>query len=581
MLALLLKSLYTIALLSVISLLAWEIFATWFDRVTYIGRFEIVSDNSGTKLTGDDFARHVVGARSVFINQLADYQGQFHDRAPTDPTYVLSGVPTISLPNAALEGVNLTVQGVNLTQLLSTLRRGFAPKSEVTGVIMERSGSVFASVNWASAPKLANGTNTARRFLSSRQDSVPAAADYISCAVTWAHGAASDPIFAEIPREEFCDFAAGLMALYRFGQSPSGRRELSDEDRGHIGELIEKLRRHQGDGTRIPDLVRLRADLLELIAEDGDDAILAEIVSQRAQVAMMAPEFRDLTGKEREYAALALARPAIRLTKDGLEGIPDNWTATIDKNRGGVDQASKSIGAVITPNNPTHSYMGTAFVVAPGLALTTRHLVEYIYDTATCELGAAGRDARLLFGADVNEDAAPSVALGKLVHVSKERDMALVSLRDHDPLLVPSLPLADEDITVEAGSDTHVFLIGYPARDPRQPELWQKFILGQDFVDGERRLMPGRLIGRSRIRSYGKNIGALVHDASTLGGMAGAPLVNLHTSKVLGVHFAGKWQPGGGKLNYASQPTQEIRDLISRRLDGNGAGAPGGDDGEC
>ena len=581
MLALLLKSLYTIALLSVISLLAWEIFATWFDRVTYIGRFEIVSDNSGTKLTGNDFARHVVGARSVFVNQLADYQGQFHDRAPTDPTYVLSGVPSISLPNAALEGVNLTVQGVNLTQLLSTLRRGFAPKSEVTGVIMERSGSVFASVNWTNAPKLANGTNTARQFLSSRQDSVPAAADYISCAVTWAHGAASDPIFAEIPREEFCDFAAGLMALYRFGQSPSGRRELSDDDRGHIGELIEKLRRHQGDGTRIPDLVRLRADLLELIAEEGDDAILAEIVSQRAQVAMMAPEFRDLTGKEREYAALALARPAIRLNGDGLQDVPDNWAATIDRNRGRINQASLSIGAVVPANRQRFPYVGTAFVVAPGLALTSGDVVRAIYDTSTCELKEADQGARIVFGSSIRDGAAPSLALGKLAHISTERNMALIHLEDHDLQRVPVLPLADEGALGATVSETHVFLIGYAAKDGRQPELWQSLVLGDDFQTGDRRLMPGRLLGRSTFTSFGTNMTALVHDASTLGGMAGAPLVNLHTGNVLGIHFAGRWQAGGGKLNYASEPTKEIRDLIGGRLDGNGAGAPGGDDGGC
>ena len=104
-----------------------------------------------------------------------------------------------------------------------------------------------------------------------------------------------------------------------------------------------------------------------------------------------------------------------------------------------------------------------------------------------------------------------------------------------------ALGLADaRDLT---GKD--IFIVGYPAFDPRNPASVQ-----QDVFDGRygvKRLQPGQLQGGIDTSSFGKLVPAATHDVSTLGGNSGSAMFDLDTGDVLGLHFGGRYH----ERNYA------------------------------
>ena len=59
---------------------------------------------------------------------------------------------------------------------------------------------------------------------------------------------------------------------------------------------------------------------------------------------------------------------------------------------------------------------------------------------------------------------------------------------------------------------------------------------------GVLRAMPGRILDVTAVTTTGP-IRVITSDASTMGGVAGGPLVDLATGQVLGLHHSGFWKP--------------------------------------
>ena len=102
--------------------------------------------------------------------------------------------------------------------------------------------------------------------------------------------------------------------------------------------------------------------------------------------------------------------------------------------------------------------------------------------------------------------------------------------------------------------DRDVMVIGYPARDERQDLALQDSIF--QGIYHVKRLQPGKVRPSSQIRSYDHIVTVLVHDASTLGGNAGSPVIDVATGDVLGLHFAGEYLKG----KYAVPMSELARD---------------------
>jgi endonuclease G, mitochondrial len=82
-----------------------------------------------------------------------------------------------------------------------------------------------------------------------------------------------------------------------------------------------------------------------------------------------------------------------------------------------------------------------------------------------------------------------------------------------------------------------VGVIGYPAFDPRNPADVQNSVF--HGVYSVKRLQPGLIGARRTVKSFGNQVNAATHDASTLGGNSGSAVVEAANGNVFALHFGG------------------------------------------
>ena len=207
--------------------------------------------------------------------------------------------------------------------------------------------------------------------------------------------------------------------------------------------------------------------------------------------------------------------------------------------------------------------------------MTNRHVAEIF----SLGLGEKGLRFRPSWSAAVNlrKEVVPTpdvldLQVTEVVMVHPYWDMALLrvtGLPAGDPLSLGTAhpdDLADKDVVV----------IGYPAFDPRNDTDLQNRIFGGVF--GVKRLQPGKVSARREIESFGNEVNALVHDASTLGGNSGSLVLDVESGEVIGLHFGGLYLDG----NFAVPAYELARDTkvvdtgirFSGAIDATSAWAP-------
>jgi Trypsin-like peptidase domain len=117
------KLVYSALLLGLSGILLRELWTVWFDTTIYIGRFDVISDTGKDDSASAIFPKRIVGAQAILAQQFNDYQTRRAADAPSDATYILPGMTPLLLPPEVLAGVDITVQNVNLRQVLTAVRK--------------------------------------------------------------------------------------------------------------------------------------------------------------------------------------------------------------------------------------------------------------------------------------------------------------------------------------------------------------------------------------------------------------------------------------------------------------------------
>jgi hypothetical protein len=443
--ALSLKMLYSGLICVILAILFRELYLVWLDDTVYIGSFNVISEGGEKdEAAGADFAKRILGAQAILSRQLLDYQKRGGPESPTDATYTLPGSSSLALPPEALKGVDITIQNVNLREVFSAIRKGFSAPNEVTGHVTKGAGSVFAAVEWPRAPTPVNGEERLTQFLAPSQGDMQSSAAYIACSLSWARAGQVKGGLANVPRVQFCDFARALGELYALSDKASTPDGLSDSEAALVRKRAAELRAHYGSTNILSDLYRLRADLLDLIPERLRNINeLVEGQEDRLSYAMLSPGLQKLSDSDRRFAAQALARPAIALFGGKLVDIPHNWANLLSRRGSDIARVAQSTGVLVTKkvtDKEDPMPWGTAFVVAPNLAVTTAHVARAITEDTINN----GRSSSVCFGSSI-KDCKESLSIGRVIfrgEVDKE-DIAVVELLNHDPVLIPPLPIAD------------------------------------------------------------------------------------------------------------------------------------------
>ncbi|SFV08090.1 Trypsin-like peptidase domain-containing protein [Methylobacterium sp. 174MFSha1.1] len=561
--ALIAKLIYTAILVGLIAMLSRELWKVWLDPQIYIGRFEVMSDTGKDEDASIAFSKRIVSAQAMLVRQMSEYQTRNVTAASSDQTYALPGSLPLSLPPEALEGIEITIQNVNIRQILTTIRRAFLAPNEISGHVTIRSGSVLAAIDWPNAPTPTGERLPLSQFLIPSQPSLQESAAYIACLLSWARAVGVDSKFAAIPRQQFCDFSTALNDLFALRDKSSTVSGLDKEQTALVRRRAMQLKNHYGAGSIYPELYRLRADLLELLPEDArTNGELVDVQEDRVQYAMLSKDLRNLPPDEKRMAALALARPALIIEGGKVTEPPDNWAGLLRRHETDSMAVSASTG-VFRGNKDSRS--GTGFIVAPGLVMTAAYVIDYAGGETSIERG----DLMFCPG-DGNTDQCMKV--GKTVYTGEIglRKIIIAEISNHDPVLAPPVSFWQPLPTANELTGRYVYVMGFPYPDLRLPIEFMNRLLGG--VGGRKRLMPGRILAVGQKGPSGEFEGALEEaplittDISTSGGSAGGPLVDLATGKVIALSYYGVWKGERGKFAYAQSIPKEALDVINKRL---------------
>ncbi len=238
-----------------------------------------------------------------------------------------------------------------------------------------------------------------------------------------------------------------------------------------------------------------------------------------------------------EAIVLPKLRPVVPIIGDTFSPPPSPWeffgTADFKKR---IDKVIPSIGRIEVPGHPSVPYGGTGFVVGPNLLMTNRHVAE-IFTTGLGQrnlLFRPGISSAIDFKREVIGTTPVLISVTKVIMIHPFWDMALLQVAGLDashPVLPISIKAPGEL------ADRNIVVIGYPAQDWRNDQALQNQIFAGIF--NVKRLQPGKLKSIRTIESFGHNVNAITHDASTLGGNSGSAVIDVETGEVVALHFAG------------------------------------------
>ena len=204
-----------------------------------------------------------------------------------------------------------------------------------------------------------------------------------------------------------------------------------------------------------------------------------------------------------------------------------------------------SIGRVEFLNHRM-SWGGTGWVVerknGAYLIVTNRHVAKLVAQRTPTGAGAFMRSpagprygARIDFNEEVDSvanDDSRTMVVTDVTYLADDlaADMAVLRVAA-SPFEITPLALSAK----EAKTGELVALIGYPAHDTRDNDVQAMAKYFRDLYD-VKRLAPGFVLQALSGQT------TLTHDATTLGGNSGSPVLSLETGHVIGLHFSG--EPG-------------------------------------
>jgi endonuclease G len=273
-----------------------------------------------------------------------------------------------------------------------------------------------------------------------------------------------------------------------------------------------------------------------------------------------------------EAIVLPRNRPVAFVRGDSYDDLDGPWVSLNDdliKKR--IASLLPLIGRVEVPSSPILPYAGTGFVVGQGLIATNRHVAQLFSQGLGLTIRYRAGDAAIDFKRQIDapdDDRTAYLSVRAVEMIHPYWDLALLRVDDlpTDRMLRLSVKSPEELL------DHNVVVIGYPARDERNDVALQDRIFNRTY--NVKRLQPGVIRARAKIKSFENTVNALTHDASTLGGNSGSAVIEVDTGEVVALHFAGEYL----KANYAVPMHELARDSrVASRLNFEGTLPPTND----
>ncbi|HEX6243754.1 MAG TPA: trypsin-like peptidase domain-containing protein [Polyangiales bacterium] len=277
----------------------------------------------------------------------------------------------------------------------------------------------------------------------------------------------------------------------------------------------------------------------------------ADLVAERMQRARQAVHNGQeaLLSREEEAIIRRVGRPVFLIVRDRISGkLGDYWQQRIEPARAHLERAIPAVGRIELRGHPRHDWVGTGWLIAPGVLATNRHVAlafgqsnadQFILDT-----DPAGRPISVSvdFVREHLHKRRRVFRIGRALHVEPvgagRPDVALFSVEEQategPDELSDYIPLCE----VDPAEGSVVGAIGYPARDGlRNDATAMAEVFGS--VYDVKRFQPGEISAQKSTYFH--------HDCSTSGGASGSVLVDFTSGRAAGLHYVGYYE----KTNYA------------------------------
>ncbi|WP_322021686.1 MULTISPECIES: trypsin-like serine peptidase [unclassified Burkholderia] len=357
------------------------------------------------------------------------------------------------------------------------------------------------------------------------------------------------------------------------------RRRLGLQSVAAGGPFEAALESGTGDSTPAERIKHAREEMRRIVIERfGGDAALLESVAKLAITAQDAVAVLEAAEREPaldEYSSLEAivafdgTRPSF-LLKNGEVDLESSYSTSSWKTMlSSKSEQLAAFAACVGRVEIQEQGIGTAFLVAPTLAVTNRHVAQMIaflmpdgfelkadifLDFGREYKGRTSYDRRtvrnvLFAGAERIEE---PVNHGKL-------DFALLEV---EPSKLTASDERDRKLAIQAGAGEVarglvVIAAGYPADwrlyVPTQFQSEHEAVIAKllEGDNGVKRLAPGESTGMLPAAENATSR-TTTHDATTINGNSGSPLAVLSSAGKLGavgLHYGGQWQ--GNRTNWA------------------------------
>jgi endonuclease G len=243
----------------------------------------------------------------------------------------------------------------------------------------------------------------------------------------------------------------------------------------------------------------------------------------------------------------------------------DTWRARLYPAKSRLDAAIRSVGR-LEVTGAAVPVAGTAWIIAPNIAVTNRHVVAEVVHKRGGEFAfrpspiGQAMTATLGFKEEYAQVRPFEVGIRRVLYLADgdadAPDLAFVELEPpRGRLLPPPIPL----YAGEPEPGQVVALIGYPLEDRRNSLLDEARIFGG--VHEVKRLAPGQVTDRLNRRVF-------THDCTALGDHSGSVVLDVTTGAALGLHFAGDGLDAGFAVS-----APELRRHLDLMLRGRSRGA--------
>lgn len=289
---------------------------------------------------------------------------------------------------------------------------------------------------------------------------------------------------------------------------------------------------------------------IEEAAEGLDDRDFAQAMEslQRGDADLDNPD-------SAEAIVMLTGYPSLLVRNGDFDAHEDSvWGGRLDPHRSAIKRVIASVARVEFKQQGRDQMIGTCWMVADDIMITNRHVAKIFSQMrgGRWEL-RPGVDVRADFAEELGSREALEYLIGSIVSIEAEPgiDMALVKLgrAAGRQLNLQPIPLGDDPSRVE-----YVGVVGYPAKDPRNPQDAMTRYFGDSFE--VKRLAPGKVMNAN----HAANV--FTHDATTLGGNSGSVVFDVATGNAVGLHFAGNAQ----LQNYAAKAEAIKKVLVTRSV---------------